>query len=170
MKKSDRSNAEELKKQLEAAAGHPIDIDAEQLIKIFMFPVGALDYTPQDGNGSVKWRGLIIPITSCNPATLLDASGSLSTGADGQRTFLLSQEVCLPLQRSLAEPVNVVATARSTTPFFVTTTHSLVQDDPANPLSSDVQITVFTWNASGAPAPNVTFDWRCRAVSNTIIF
>jgi hypothetical protein len=38
---------------------------------------------------------------------------------------------------ALAEPINVVATARSTTPFFVTTTHELVNN------GTDVQITVF---------------------------
>jgi hypothetical protein len=25
------------------------------------------------------------------------------------------------------------------------------------------------WDAKGAAAPNVTFDWRCRVVSNQII-
>jgi hypothetical protein len=45
----------------------------------------------------------------------------------------------------------------------VTTTHALVDN------GNDVQITVFAWNAGGAAAPNVSFDWRCRVVSNQII-
>ena len=38
----------------------------------------------------------------------------------------------------------------------MTMTHSLV-----NTPATDVQITVFAWDANGAPAPNVVFDWRC---------
>jgi len=30
-------------------------------------------------------------------------------------------------------------------------------------------LTIFAWDANGAPASNVTFDWRCRVVSNQII-
>jgi hypothetical protein len=169
-KKPEKVNPAEVKKQLEAIAGHAIDIDPELLIKTFWYPIGAVDYTDwQNGNGSVKWQGIAFPFKRCEPAILLDASGALSTGADGKRVFLLSEVVCLPQQRLLAEPINVVATARSSSPFFVTTTHLLVQDDPNDPYSTDVQITVFAWDANGAAAPNVTFDWRCRVVSNQII-
>jgi hypothetical protein len=57
-----------------------------------------------------------------------------------------------------AEPINVVATPRAESPLFLTVTYSLV------PEGTDIQITVFSWDANGVAAPNVEFDWRCRAV------
>jgi hypothetical protein len=84
-----------------------------------------------------------LPGKSCRDATLLDASGVSFTEADGTRAILLSDFVCFPQLRSLAEPLNVLATARSTTRFFVTTTHALVNS------GTDVQITVFAWDAKG---------------------
>ncbi|HEX6508511.1 MAG TPA: hypothetical protein VF221_12855 [Chloroflexota bacterium] len=151
-------NPEDVKKQLEAIVGHEIDISAEQLIR-FWVPISTQDYA----DGTALWRSIIFPRESCNAATLLDVSGVSSTGADGKRVFLLSDFACLPLVRSLAEPINLLATPRSTNPFFVTTTHALVPD------ATDVQMTVFAWSPTGAAAPNVTFDWRCRVVSNPII-
>jgi hypothetical protein len=152
------ADLENLKKQLEAVIERELDISAEQLHTLW-FPIGAQDYT----DGTATWRSIIFPGKSCNAATLLDASGESSTGSDGKRAFLLSEVACLPLVRSLAEPINVLATGRSSGPFFVTTTHALVDN------GNDVQITVFAWNAGGAAAPNVSFDWRCRVVSNQII-
>ncbi len=158
-KKSETTpNPAEVKKQLEAIAGHAVDISPEQAISLW-FPVGAYDYT--DGNAS--WRSIIIAGKRCNTATLLDVSGVSSTGADGKRVFLLSDFVCFPLVRSLGDPTNVLATARATNAVFVTATHTLVNNN------TDVQITVFAWNANGTPAANITFDWRCRVVSNQII-
>ncbi|PYJ44810.1 MAG: hypothetical protein DME50_17315 [Verrucomicrobia bacterium] len=161
IKKSEKTaSPANIKKELEAFTGHKIDFSAEQLIKVLRYPIGAYDYT----DGSAAWRSIIIfPGKSCSDATLLDVSGVSFTEADGTRAFLLSDFVCLPQLRSLAEPINVLATARSTTPFFVTTAHALVNN------GTDVQITIFAWDAKGAPAPNVTFDWRCRVVSNQII-
>jgi hypothetical protein len=164
--KSDKKpTAAEAKKQLESIAGE--SIEAEQLI-FFRFPVGAFDYT----SGSSAWRNLIIfpqPNLTCNDANLLDASGIATTGANGQATFLLSNFVCLPLVRAFAAPISLLATARSASPFFVTTTCSLVPD-PNNPASNnDLQITLYAWDANGAAAPSVSIDWRCRLVSLPII-
>ena len=61
---------------------------------------------------------------------------------------------------SNGEPVNVLATARSVNPVFVTNTHSLIS--PSIPI--DIDITFFVWDDKGKGAPNVSFDWRCRAV------
>ena len=154
------ANPPDIKKQLETLTGHKIDVSTEELIKVIAYPVGAYDYTD---HGSAAWRWIIFPGKRCSDATLLDVSGVSVTEADGTRVFLLSDFVCFPQLRSLAEPINVVATARSTTPFFVTTTHALVNN------GTDVQITAFAWDAGGAAAPNVTFDWRCRVVSIPII-
>ncbi len=158
-KKPDKTaKAEDVKKQLEALVGHQIDVSAEQLFRLW-FPAGSYAY----GDGTVTWRSILLPGKSCYSASLLDASGVSSTGADGKRVFLLSDFVCFPQVYSLAEPINVVATPRSASPFFLTMTHSLVN------AASDVEITVFTWDANGAAAPNVVFDWRCRVVSVQII-
>jgi hypothetical protein len=153
------ANSANIKKELEALTGHKIDFSAEQFVKVLTYPIGAYDYT----QGSAAWIRIIFPGKNCSDAILLDVSGTSFTEADGTRVFLLSDFVCFPQVRSLAEPINVVATARSTTPFFVTTTHALVNN------GTDVQITIFAWDAKGAAAPDVTFDWRCRVVSNQII-
>jgi hypothetical protein len=151
------SNPAEVKKQLEAMAGQAIDITPDQLV-LFQFPIGEHDTT----NGIVAFRNLF-GFKSCVPSTLLDASGSVFTGPAGNTTFLLSNVICLPPVHSLAEPVYLLATAQSTTPFYVTTTHTLVGG------GTDLQITVFAWDAKGSPAPNVTVHWRLRVVSNQII-
>ena len=147
----------EAKKQLEAMAGQEIDITPEQLA-IFQFPLGAHDTT----DGIVASRLIFPPRKFCTATPLLDASGATFTGPAGNVTFLLSNVICLPPVRSLAEPINLLATAHSTTPFYVTTTHTLVG-------GNDVQITLFAWDAKGNPAPNVPVHWRCRVVSNQII-
>ena len=150
----------EVKKQLEAIAGRTIEISPEQ-IKLFSFPVGAHDVT----DGTVEWEN-IFGFKSCIASSLLDASGAVTTGTAGNVTFLLSNVICLPQVRSLAEPVHLVATAQNPTnptPFHVTATHATVAG------GTDVQVTVFAWDAKGNPAPSVLVHWRCRVVSNPII-
>jgi hypothetical protein len=148
----------EIKRQLEAITGHEIDVSADMLLKLW-YPAGAYNYA----EGNATWRSILFPGKRCNAATLLDASGVSSTGSDGKRVFLLSDFVCFAQLNALAEPINVVATPRSETPFFLTMTHAL------NNTANDVQITVFAWDSNGTPAPNVIFDWRCRVVSVQII-
>lgn len=162
-KNSEKSiNPKELKKQLEAIAGRDIDIPADRIISLW-YPSSVHDYS----QGKTAWRSIfaLFPIR-CNDSTLLDTSGASGTAADGKRVFLLSDVVCLPSQRLLAEPVNLLVTPRSASPFYLTTQHSLV-----NPrtYSSDVQIEVYSWDKNGSSAPNVTFDWRCRVVSLPVI-
>ena len=94
--------------------------------------MGAFDYT----TGSTSWRTIFFPSLTCSDANLLDASGLTTTGATGQATFLISQYVCLPLVRAFAAPINIVATARSSSPFYVTATLTLVPD-PNNATPSD---------------------------------
>ena len=164
-KKSDKApSMASVKKQLEARAGKKHEVTEEQLRR-FVYPLGAHDVS----DGTVLWRSFIFGSRSCVPSPLLDGSGTSTSGANGQVTFLLSDYVCLPGVRSLAEPVNLLATARSTSPYFVTLTHNMIPD-PSGPGSfSDVEITAHVWDATGSPASNVEFDWRCRVVSYTII-
>jgi hypothetical protein len=164
-KKSEKhADLDNLKKDLETAAGRRIDLPSDQIIN-FRWPVGAHDYA----DGSVLWRSIFFPGQSCVASSLLDASSSSSTGANGTVTFLLSSSICLPLVRSLAAPINLEATVRASTPSFLTMSYTLVADPNSPQNHNDVQITVYTWDAHGAPAPNVAFDWRCRLVSNPII-
>lgn len=137
---------------------------SEQVISL-RWPVGAHDYT----DGTVLWRSIIILGNSCVSSTLLDASASSTTGTSGSVNFLLSSAICLPLVRSLAAPINLQATVRATTPSFLTVSYALVPDPNSTNSYNDLQITVYTWDANGNPASNVTFDWRCRLVSNQII-
>lgn len=155
----------ELKKQLEDITGEEVQATPDQLA-IFSFPVGAAFY---EDTAQVLFRRIIFPGKFCqSPVRLLDASGRIATGANGTVTFLLSSFICSSLN-SFAEPVNVLATPKAASPCFLTLTHELVKD-PNNPnFFNDVRINAFAWDANGAAAPNIAFDWRCRVVSHTII-
>jgi len=157
-----KDDPEDVKKQLEAIAGRELHVEAAQL-KFLWYPAGVYDYS----DGYVALQNVILPGLRCNAARLLDASGASQTGPDGKQVFRLSEFVCLPQQRLLSEPVNVLATVHSTSPFFVTTTHSLI--DQNDILRSDLEITVCGWDSNGAPAPNLAFHWRCRVHSATSI-
>jgi hypothetical protein len=149
------------KRQLEEIVGHRIDASAEQVVK-FRFPLGSYDVSDEEDGATATWRNFFFPpFKSCNTTTLYDVSGVSSTLADGKRVVLISDVVCLPPTFAFDEPINVVATPRADAPFYLTTTHALVQDP--NTQNIDLQITVFAWDATGKAAPNVAFDWRCRA-------
>jgi hypothetical protein len=160
---------EEIKRQLEAAAGHPLDISQDQLHWL-TYPVGTYAYFGTDEGATSTWASIFLARKFCNPATLLDVCGASSTGADGKRVFLLSQVVCSLSGYTLSEPVTIVATPLSQTPFLVTLTYALVVN-PQNPqVDTDLQITVFAWDTNGAPAANVGFHWRCRLPASAVIF
>ncbi len=154
--KSDRQ------KQLETILGHELDAATVQRLSIFWTPIAS--YVRFDSTeGSVTWQPVIEALPKqCNwPTPLLDVCGYAQTGDDGKIVFRLSQFVCL--EGGYAAPVNVVATPQSSDPHFLTVEHSLVDG------ATDVEIMVSTWKADGAAAPNVVFDWRCRAVFWEII-
>ena len=153
-----------LRKQLEAAAGKKIDI-ADDLLLQFRWPVSTYSYS----DGEVLWRTIFFPLPgkSCVESTLLDVSGSGTTGADGTVTFLLKNYYCDALY--LFAPVNLEATVRGTSAAFLTMTYTLLAEPASSPYYDDLSVTVYTWDANGKPAPNVDFDWRCRVVSSPII-
>lgn len=157
-KSGSNQKAADLKKQLDVFAGQETNLTEEQIIN-FRFPLGNYSYA----DGDASWRGFFFPSLICNDSTLLDVGGLSSTGADGTATVLVSNFVCNFHAYTYSEPINVVATPRTASPVFLTLTHTLT---PAN----DIQINVFTWDANGNPAPDVSFDWRCRAAASVIIF
>lgn len=153
-----------LKKQLEDLAGKGVDVSPEQLVQL-VFPVGAQSY---DDTGAVTFRRIIFPGKSCAQRRLLDASGGAFTGADGKSLFLLSSFLCADVN-SFDGPINLVATPRSSTACYATAIYNLVPNPNIQGAYQDLQITVFTWEPGGKPAPNISVDWRCRLVSWQII-
>lgn len=158
----EKKSKKEVKAHLEAIAGREIDAATAERLRLY-YPVAATSET----DGSVKWQSFIVFHGSfCQDASLYDVSGSNATGSDGKVTFTLAAQFCS--SPNFADPVNVVATSNTDTPCYVTLQHALVPPPP-NSLQNDVQITVYAWDASGKPAPGVSFDWRCRVPGYTII-
>jgi len=155
----------ELKKQIEEVVGKEIEADPDQLA-VFAFPAGAAYY--EEGS-QVLWRRIIFPGSFCvSPVTLLDASGRSLTGSNGTVKFLLSNFICSDIN-SFSEPVHLLGTPQVTKACYVTMTHAIVPD-PVHQGYNDVEITAYAWGPNGKPAPEISFDWRCRVVSNPIIF
>jgi hypothetical protein len=154
----------EFKTTIERIVGEEITGDPDQLVNL-AYPVGSSYY---EEGGQATWYRIFFPGKFCvNPVTLLDASGHTSTGADGTRVFLLSTFICSALNYFSA-PVFLLATPKTASPCYVTLAHQIVPD-PNNPGYNDVQITAYSWGPTGAAAPDIPFDWRCRVVSNPII-
>jgi hypothetical protein len=157
----------ELKEQIETI-GHEIDPDVERLIK-FSYPAGSYTAFGEvlTSESHVCWRRIYpFPNKVCSfGVPLLDATGVSSTLADGKRVFHVGDVVC-PQGASFGfgEPINIVATPLAESRTFLTMTYSLIPQGPDPSIHPDVQMTVFAWNTDGSPAPNVVFDWRCRAV------
>ena len=170
--------AANLKAALETFAGHEIDASPQQIeqrIRGLFVPVSTYSFTPQtssDGSGDnighVVSRNIIVFVPpSCATSELLDVSGVAVTSDAGNVTFVLKNFLCPDDSgRFYSEPVNIVATPVSASPVFVTATHTLVF---TTDIANDVQISIYTWDANGAPAPGVTVNWRCRVPASIII-
>ena len=91
----------------------------------------------------------------CFTSTAIDVSGSQQTQANGQVVFRLSNFLCREGQSFRV--VNVLATPISPKPVFLTVMEAIVNN------GADVEITVFAWDANGAPVDGVAFNWRVRA-------
>jgi hypothetical protein len=162
----------ELKKHLEGIAGNKIDLSAEQLVAA-VFPIAASTYLAKhdiDNDAWITKRRLIFPQPVCTDSELLDTSGLSETGTDGKLVFRLRTFLCdRDSLGAFEEPVNLVATPQGPKPHYVTMLHHLIKTVPASPYFTDVEISAFTWNPDGSPAPNVWFFWRCRVVAYAII-
>lgn len=146
------------KKQLEAILGEKLGDDALQLIQ-FIQPVALSTRMPSI---TTHRHQLIARPNVCYQNNTLDVSGFATTGNNGQSVFRLTQFLCSSGEK-FNHPINVVATPFASKPFFLTVMHSLVNN------ALDVEIKVFSWNANGAAAPNVSFNWRCRVELPLII-
>lgn len=161
MKTKPEPKKPDLKKDLEAALGDKIAVDVQRLN--LWSPVGSFFFA---NDGKTTWQNLIVAFPKqCYDTPLLEASGSARTGSDGKITFRLSYFVCFGSGSgySLAAPVNVVATPQTPDPVFLTAEHTLVDN------ATDVEIKVSTWDANGAAAPDIFFDFRCRVVYSVVV-
>jgi hypothetical protein len=148
----------ELLKQAEAIFGKELAADFLERVK-WILPIASYDFITD--KAYVTSTNLLLPGKWCNPHPLFDIGGVSATGSNGKRVLRLRDFSCIS-QIVFEHPANVVATPRSSEPFFLTLNHALVASDPNNPNLNDVEITVFSWNADGKAAPNIAFDWRCR--------
>jgi len=139
------------KKEVEAILEQKFSEDALQLIQLNQ-PVAIS--TRQES--ITTFRNVLIPRpNACFRNYALDVSGFAVTGNNGVSVFKLTNFIC-PNNEIYDHPINVLATPFSTKPVFVTVTHSLINN------GTDVEIRVFSWDANGNAAPNVSFNWRCR--------
>jgi len=124
-------------------------------------------YTKDDGSTTSRDIGTTGNSTkACGAANLLDVGGTARTGQDGTTEFMLSEFFCHFSGRnslSFEFPANFVATPRSQSPVFLTALASPTSD------RRDVGVRVATWAPNGSPAPNTSFDWRCRVPYETVI-
>jgi hypothetical protein len=127
-----------------------------------LYPAATYNVTGTDSSWQCFRSILRFLPKQCSSANLLDVSGSWITGSGGTVTLSLTDFICLPA--TFVAPVNLVATAVSAGPLFVTVEHALVNN------GNDVAMTFTTWNADGTAAPETTFDWRCRVPYSPVIF
>ncbi len=157
----------DIKKALETIVGYELTEDAVQRFDLFS-AFAAYDRTDVPGNYVTK-KSLIVHLPkTCEPQQgLLDVSGWWVTGSDGTSVFRLTDFICyeaLPFMH----PVNIVVTPTSSNACFATVKHLLVKNEKNEVV--DVEIEMFTWDVIGAPAPNISVNWRCRVPIQLILF
>ncbi len=94
--------------------------------------------------------------TECLEHEAIDVAGQSRTGDDGSMTWRLTDVICAAPGRTIRAPASFVATPITTGPIYLTT--KIVIPDPPD----DLVVSVFTWDSSGTPAPQIAFSWRCR--------
>ena len=154
----------EIKRALDEMLGEELTADQLQSIQLFL-KVAAWNRIEE---GRITKTSPLLPGKFCESQKLLEVSGVAATGANGKVRFRLKEFLCLDLL-TFDYPINVVATPLASRPVFLTVKHSLVLN-PAGTLGEDVAIEVFAWDASGAAAPRIAFNWRCRVPFAETIF
>lgn len=145
------STEPDIKKQVEAMLGHEV---AEHEVQTIIFIQAVASSTISGGSTTTK-NILFKEPNRCRQTLFLDVGGFKTTGNTGESLFRLTDFLC-PAGEIFQRPINVVATPISSVPRFVTVVAVLVNN------GADVEIKVRSWDANGAAAPNVTFNWRCR--------
>jgi hypothetical protein len=137
-----------------------IFIERDCIYKVESAIIHEVDRTPVifdpglgGGTGEVPAR--------CFESSALDLGGQAVTDNAGRLTWKLSDFVCNADRAGYQAPASFVTTALSTAPIFLT----------ARILSTggDLVVDVFSWDTSGAPAPNVRFAWRCWVPTQAIV-
>jgi hypothetical protein len=154
----------DIRSALDELLGEELTADQLQNIQLFL-KVATWNRIEE---GRVTKTSPLIAGKFCESQKLLEVSGVAATRANGKVRFRLKEFICLDLL-TFDYPINVVATPLASRPVFLTVKHSLVMN-PANTLGEDVAIEVFTWDANGAPAPQISFNWRCRVPFLETIF
>jgi hypothetical protein len=98
--------------------------------------------------------GTIRRVKVCRQASLLTVSGIARTKSDGTTELLLSKFHCESI--SVRDPVIFIATARTSSPVFVTAVPEVIDG------GNDVRIIVNAWQAGGDPAAKIPVAWLCR--------
>lgn len=166
------SEKSDTKKSLEKILGYELLEEEVQRMELYR-RVASWTQSNTPGEGAVTKRNLIanFPPKRCeSPTSLLDVSGIATTGSNGKSLFRLTDFICLEagVVLTFIDPINVVVTPISSRPCFSTILHSFVKNQDGNVV--DVEIQVLTWGANGVAAPNVSFNWRCRAPWTSPIF
>ena len=144
----------ELKKYFESILGRQLDIDLDGEL-VVRERVG-IDTVQLEGSLTARDIGTTGASTKvCSSVRVRDVSGTTRTGSDGTATFPLSDFHCGEIV-SYIHPVQFVATPQSRSPVYLTAVQTLTGN------RQDVTIMVYAWDMNGTPAPNVSFDWRCR--------
>jgi hypothetical protein len=99
--------------------------------------------------------------TRCFESDAIDLGGQAVTDSAGRLTWKLSDFVCKADRAGYQAPVSFVTTALTSSPIFLT----------ARMVSSggDLVVDVFSWDSSGAAAPNIRFAWRCWIPTQAIV-
>ena len=154
----------DIKKALDALLGDEFTAEELQAIQLFL-KVASWNRIEE---GFVTKTSPLIPGKFCETQKLLDVSGVAATGTNGTVRFRLTQFICFD-KASFEAPINMVATPLASKPVFLTLKHTLVMD-PTNTFGIDVEFEVFTWDANGAAAPQIPFNWRCRVAFEDPIY
>ena len=154
----------DIKRALDDLLGEELTADQLQSIQLFL----KVATWNRIEDGRVTKTSPILAGKFCESQKLLEVSGVAATGAGGKVRFRLKDYLCLDLL-TFDYPINVVATPLASKPVFLTVKHSLVLN-ASGTLGEDVNIEVFTWDANGAAAPQIAFNWRCRVPFAETIF
>ena len=139
-----------------------VELDARILVRNSLYTneavkIQEVDRTPQIfdpdlGPGELR--------RECRGSQSIDLGGRAATDASGKLTWKLSDFVC-ESDQVYSHPVSFVATPFSADPVSLT---ALVQS-----IGPDLVVEVFTWDSSGAAAPQVPFAWRCWVPTSVIV-